>query len=259
MSDTETQHSSENVQRQDEERFIQLAGHSNSILPMPNRTIWKITSTTDEVTQFGDRIAECNAYITIMKEKQLKHFVPQYYRCETHNGTSYILLEDVSFDFPTSCRTLLDIKMGTRTFSILETSDKKRSSTALLGFRIEGTRLPGQIVTKGYERLHAREDVQDVLLKHVGQPAILRQLCTKLRQLRSAIENSNFFRTHEVIGNSILVVHDGERCGLWMIDFANTLRLKDSAVRVELDHRSDSSDGYLKGVDALISILEERL
>ncbi|KAI1703992.1 inositol polyphosphate kinase domain-containing protein [Ditylenchus destructor] len=231
--------------------------------------------------------------IFYFQEKQLKNFVPQYYRCEKHNGTSYVVLKDVSFDFPVSRRTLLDIKMGTRTFSVMETSVKKRtdlyekiknvdagsltsdehadgavtkkrymsfrdmqSSSASLGFRLEGTRLPGQNVTKGYERLHARDQVQEVLLRHVGNRVILAQLCTKLRKLKIAIEESNFFKTHEVIGNSILVVHDGVRCGLWLIDFANTLRLNASD---SLDHRAESSDGYLKGMDELISVLEEKL
>ena len=77
-----------------------------------------------------------------------------------------------------------------------------------------------------------RADVQDVLFWHLGHSNILRQLCTKLRELRRAVEQSDFFKSHEVsfaifafnhffqvVGNSLLIVHDGKQCGLWTIDW----------------------------------------
>jgi len=72
-------------------------------------------------------------------------------------------------------------------------------------------------------------------------------------------ENSQFFKTHEVIGSSLLIIHNGNKAGVWMIDFAKTVQMPDG---VTIDHKSNwrlgnHEDGYLFGLQNLIKILED--
>lgn len=72
---------------------------------------------------------------------------------------------------------------------------------------------------------------------------------------------SDFFQTHEVIGSSLLFVHDRTQASIWMIDFAKTVSLPDSA---NITHISEwivgnHEDGYLIGINNLIQIFEELL
>ncbi|EMP24834.1 Inositol-trisphosphate 3-kinase C [Chelonia mydas] len=59
----------------------------------------------------------------------------------------------------------------------------------------------------------------------------------RLEELRAALEQSEVFRTHEVVGSSLLFVHD--RTGLakvWMIDFGKMVPLAGGQT---LTHRPD--------------------
>lgn len=60
----------------------------------------------------------------------------------------------------------------------------------------------------------------------------------------------------QIIGSSLLIIHDGKRAGAWMIDFAKTVSLPES---IKTDHRSlwsngNHEDGYLTGLDNLILV-----
>lgn len=61
----------------------------------------------------------------------------------------------------------------------------------------------------------------------------------------------------QVIGSSLLFVHDHANANIWLIDFAKTVQLPDDVTKI--DHCSkwvvgNHEDGYLTGVDNLISI-----
>ncbi|CAL8241178.1 unnamed protein product, partial [Gadus morhua 'NCC'] len=78
---------------------------------------------------------------------------------------------------------------------------------------------------------------------------------SRLKQLRHTLEASQFFRTHEVVGSSLLFLHDAAgRRVVWMIDFGKTSPLPPP---LTLDHRTpwvegNREDGYLwaEGDDA---------
>lgn len=62
----------------------------------------------------------------------------------------------------------------------------------------------------------------------------------------------------QLIGSSLLFVHNDDRAGVWLIDFAKTIPLPDA---VEITHRmpwveGTHEDGYLIGLENLIDIFE---
>ena len=92
----------------------------------------------------------------------------------------------------------------------------------------------------------------------LGKNEVCLKLIEKLKQFLIKFENSKFFKSHEVIGSSLLIIHNGKDVGVWMIDFAKTVKLEG----ISIDHLSpwkigNHEDGYLFGFKNLIKILEE--
>lgn len=68
--------------------------------------------------------------------------------------------------------------------------------------------------------------------------------------------NTSFVFLFQVIGSSLLFVHDHRHASVWLIDFAKTLLLPDE---VSINHSShwvvgNHEDGYLIGINNLISL-----
>ena len=67
---------------------------------------------------------------------------------------------------------------------------------------------------------------------------------------------TNFYFVLQIIGSSLLLMHDKQnKAGIWMIDFAKTLRVEGR----NLTHRmpwvvGNHEDGYLNGVDHLTKV-----
>ena len=155
-----------------------------------------------------------------------------------------------------------------------------RCTTARLGFRIEAIHngKPGRSVTKEESKSICDEaGVRAALTTFVaGQSeaaAVGGAMLQRLRELRAVLGASAWFRSHEVVGSSLLFVYDQAAAvvataeggcgtcgaGVWMIDFAHT-----HASATPLSHLSprgegSSGDGYLTGLDNLISIWETLL
>lgn len=155
----------------------------------------------------------------------------------------------------------------------------KNSTIGTLGYRIDGvagddTKCREDVESK-LHKIHTQEDtirifeeftevntmrdVEDVLVD-VNKLSIAEKICNKLRQLRPALEASQFVAQHEFIGTSILLVADANGdCGVFWIDFAKTQPL---AVNTAITHRkiwmhspdgqANQEDGLLVGLDNLI-------
>nr|XP_019944092.1 PREDICTED: inositol-trisphosphate 3-kinase C-like [Paralichthys olivaceus] len=137
------------------------------------------------------------------------------------------------------------------------------SSTATLGFRIEGIKRADGTCNTNFKKTKHREQVMQALRDFVdGNTQILKLYLQRLEELRSVLEQSHFFRTHEVVGSSLLFVHDASgKARVWMIDFGKTVPLPDPQT---LDHRTpwvegNREDGYLWGLDNLIDIFSSML
>ncbi|XP_049756250.1 inositol-trisphosphate 3-kinase C [Elephas maximus indicus] len=134
------------------------------------------------------------------------------------------------------------------------------SSTSTLGFRIEGIKKADGTCNTNFKKTQELEQVTKVLEDFVdGDRGILRKYVARLEELREALEKSPFFKTHEVVGSSLLFVHDCTSLAkVWMIDFGKTVALPDHQT---LSHRlpwveGNREDGYLWGLDNMIHLLQ---
>ena len=136
------------------------------------------------------------------------------------------------------------------------------SSSASLGFRIEGIKKQDSHSTD-FKTTKARGQIKTAFIGFADcNKTILGKYARRLKAIRATLEASPFFASHEVVGSSLLFVHDHTmNASVWMIDFGKTTPLPDKRT---LDHRSpwvegNHEDGYLTGLDNLISIIEEIL
>ncbi|KAK1785338.1 hypothetical protein P4O66_018717 [Electrophorus voltai] len=237
--------------------------------------------------------------LTRLMDDSLQPFVPSYHGVARRDGQDYNVMEDLlaSFDSPSimdckmGSRTYLEEELvkaqqrpklrrdmyekmvavdpdapspeERRQQAILKPRymqwRETLSSTATLGFRIEGIKKADGTCNTNFKRTKHREQVMKALEDFVnGNSEILRRYRKRLEELRRVLEMSEFFRTHEVVGSSLLFVHDSSgQAQVWMIDFGKTVPLPP---RQTLDHRTpwvegNREDGYLWGLDNLIEIL----
>lgn len=83
----------------------------------------------------------------------------------------------------------------------------------------------------------------------------------RLKAIRATLLRSEFFQTHEVIGSSLLFVHDRTQASIWLIDFAKTVSLPAGSSITHINEWivGNHEDGYLIGINNLIQIFEELL
>ncbi|XP_018426559.1 PREDICTED: inositol-trisphosphate 3-kinase A-like [Nanorana parkeri] len=133
------------------------------------------------------------------------------------------------------------------------------SSTSTLGFRIEGIKKGDGTCNTNFKTTKSRDQLQKAFLEFIdGNKVILLKYLNRLQEIREVVESSDFFKHHEVIGSSLLFVHDKKgKCNVWLIDFGKTTLLPEEQT---LNHRitwqeGNREDGYLYGFDNLIDIL----
>ncbi|XP_022919014.2 uncharacterized protein [Onthophagus taurus] len=131
------------------------------------------------------------------------------------------------------------------------------SSTATLGFRIEGLRRADGASSKDFKTTKTKEQIIKAFRNFTdGFPHAIPKYIQRLKAIKATLESSPFFAEHEVIGSSLLFVHDRTNANIWLIDFAKTVTLPEN---IEITHNSkwvvgNHEDGYLVGVNNLISI-----
>lgn len=271
--------------------WIQLAGHAGNFQAGENGKLLK---------KYCQREQQC---LQQLMNDNLRPFVPGYYGVMQHNDQDYNLMDDLltEFDSPSimdckmGSRTYLEEElMKAREHPRLRRdmyekmmavdpgapSPEERaqqailkprymqwretlSSTATLGFRIEGIKKADCTCNTSFKKTKRKEQVMKALDDFVdGNTQLLRSYLQRLEELRSVLEISDFFRTHEVVGSSLLFVHDASGLAqVWMIDFGKTVELPPPQT---LDHRTpwaegNREDGYLWGLDNLIEIFGEML
>ncbi|XP_022110910.1 inositol-trisphosphate 3-kinase B-like isoform X2 [Acanthaster planci] len=132
------------------------------------------------------------------------------------------------------------------------------SSSATLGFRIEGVKKGDGHSSRDYKTVRTKDQISESFNFFInGDPAIQTKYIRRLKAIRATLESSDFFAKHEVIGSSLLFVHDKTgKASVWMIDFGKTTPLPPSETN---DHRTpwvegNHEDGYLFGLDKMIEV-----
>ncbi|XP_048517527.1 inositol-trisphosphate 3-kinase B isoform X4 [Dendroctonus ponderosae] len=131
------------------------------------------------------------------------------------------------------------------------------SSTATLGFRIEGIRNSDGTSSKDFKTTKSKEQIMAAFQSFTeGFPHVVPKYIQRLKAIKATLGQSTFFETHEVIGSSLLFVHDRYNANVWLIDFAKTIHLP---ADVTISHNSkwkvgNHEDGYLIGINNLIKI-----
>ncbi|KAK5916820.1 hypothetical protein CgunFtcFv8_011765 [Champsocephalus gunnari] len=134
------------------------------------------------------------------------------------------------------------------------------SSTNTLGFRIEGIKKSDGTCRTDFKKTRSKQDVVQVFKDFVGgNPDILKSYLSRLKEIQQALKTSKFFKQHEVIGSSLLFIHDHKsNAQVWIIDFGKTTVLPEGQT---LNHdipwqEGNREDGYLWGLQQLLDTLK---
>lgn len=134
------------------------------------------------------------------------------------------------------------------------------SSTNTLGFRIEGIKKSDGTCRTDFKKTRSKQDVIQVFEDFVGgNVCIIKSYLSRLMEIQRALMMSEFFKQHEVIGSSLLFIHDHTgNAQVWIIDFGKTTALPEGHT---LSHdipwqEGNREDGYLWGLENLIHTLE---
>ncbi|VDN82857.1 unnamed protein product, partial [Brugia pahangi] len=268
-------------------KWVQLSGHEGTIVPATDKTLWKKRSYSG--------CNESNAYRALMNDSALQAFVPRYYREVEYGNDSFIEIEDLTalFDDPAimdikmGTRTFLESELNSKivrndlyekmvSLDPYEPTEEehatkaitkmrymqfreKKSSTATLGYRIEAAKfLENKLFfCNFFKKIKTHEDIRKTLVEFFGQHISTAgyHILQRLQRLREAVQKSLFFRTHEVIGSSLLLMYDATLANVWMIDFAKSIPMEIDSV----NHRREwifgnHEDGYFVGLDNLIKV-----
>lgn len=263
--------------------FFQLSGHAESFKlgQRPETILKQANDNTEEL---------CFNYL---KHDELAPFVPKFYGIVEQSGQRYLEMQDLLakfnqpsvMDIKMGCRTyceeeldkaLREQKLRHDMYDKMveidesEPTDEERkvkaitkprymkwretvSSTASLGFRIEGMRLGDGTVNKNFKTIKNEDHIAKAIMRFTQNNKIRFMYLNRLYDLKRALMRSNFFRTHELIGSSLLFVHDDDNANVWLIDFAKTHKLPENlrVTHKEKWELGNHEDGYLFGFDNL--------
>ncbi|KAM4018391.1 inositol-trisphosphate 3-kinase B-like isoform 1-T2 [Anomaloglossus baeobatrachus] len=271
--------------------WVQLAGHEGNFKASERGHILKKFSPVE------------NACLVALMEDVLRPYVPTYYGLVEREEQTYIKMEDLLMglegpsimDCKIGIRTYLEEELAKALLKPTPRKDmynkmvaldpeaptpeehkqqavtKPRymqwresvSSTAQLGFRIEGVTVEAGPVKKNFKKMKSKDKIMETFVLFTkGRKDILAAYMDRLANMQAALQNSEFFRAHEVIGSSLLFVHDRRGfSNVWMIDFGKTTPAP-SHITIRHDvpwEQGTHEDGYLLGLKNLIATLQDTM
>lgn len=125
------------------EEWVQLSGHDDSFALAGPGTIWKKRSSDS---------TEVKVYEMLMNEP-IAEMVPKFYRDVEYKGDNFIELEDLLYNYKDA--SIMDIKMGTRTFLESEVNNcKPRADLYEKMYKLDPSALtPEEHALKGVTKL----------------------------------------------------------------------------------------------------------
>jgi len=260
--------------------WVQVAGHEGSFVEGNNKgTVLKKYSVQEE---------QC--YKELMQDN-LMRAVPRFFQTVEIEGEKYMELCCCLSDFRNP--SIMDIKMGVRTFVESEASLKKqrsdlyermvtedptstteeenrkksvtkfryldwrdeRSSSRSLGFRVEGLIKDGK-TDKDFKSLRTQAEISDLLKSFITNTTIKEKYLQRLLEIEKLCLQSSFFQRHQLVGTSLLFVNDDTDGNIWMIDFGKSLKADGENVNMDFSRREN---GYLEGLRNIICVIESIL
>lgn len=133
------------------------------------------------------------------------------------------------------------------------------SSSQKKGFRIDALKLRGLSPVREFKTVRTSDDIEKLIAVFTSmRPSAVKEILKRLKQMRTTMEDSHYFKTHEIVGSSIFIVYDEKKTGVWLIDFAKSTALPEGQT---INHRSrwepgNREEGLLYGMDQLIESFE---
>jgi len=249
--------------------WVQAAGHEGSFVEGNKKgTVLKKYSLQEE---------EC--YKELMQDN-LMRAVPRFFQTVEIDGEKYMELCCCLSDFKNP--SIMDIKMGVRTFveseaslnkqrsdlyermidedpnSTTEEENRKKSVTKLryldwrdersssrsLGFRVEGLIKDGE-TNKDFKSLRTQIEISNLLKSFITNVKIKKKYLERLQEIETLCLESSFFQRHQLIGTSLLFVNDDKNGNIWMIDFGKSFKADGENENMDFSRREN---GYLEGL-----------
>lgn len=263
--------------------WVQLAGHDGG---------FKQDVDPHWILKLGNEYEK--AALVDLKGDALQPFVPRVKGVVVNEGREFIQMENLLNGF--TGPWVMDCKIGVRTFLERDVESKERrmdllgkmleidpsaateeeredgitklrymqyrdalSSTTDLGFRIEAIRA-GAVPDKNLKHVQTRAQVLSRFRFYLnGRADVKAAFLARLAAMRAALDSSSFFKTHEVIGSSLLFVSDAHgHADVRIIDFGKTITREHPNHTDTWDpHAQNHADGYLIGFANLVSLLVE--
>ncbi|XP_030075108.1 inositol-trisphosphate 3-kinase B isoform X1 [Microcaecilia unicolor] len=271
--------------------WVQLAGHEGNFKPSERGQILKKFSQVE------------NSCLEALMQDVLRPYVPTYYGVVEKEQEKYIRMEDLLqglerpsiMDCKIGVRTYLEEELAkalqkptprkdmyqkmvkvdpeapTAEERAQQAITKPRymqwresiSSTATMGFRIEGITMEGGTVQRDFKQIRTKEQIMETFLSFTRRRKdILAAYQSRLESMKVALQESAFFKTHEVIGSSLLFVHDTKgHANVWMIDFGKTLAAPSHmSLRHDVPWQvGNHEDGYLLGLGNLAETIKSTI
>lgn len=136
-----------------------------------------------------------------------------------------------------------------------------QSSSSSHGFRIEAMKCRGSPPVTDLKKVRSDQEVFQTMAMFIGsREDVKERFLKRLYEIRSKIEQSEYFQTHEVVGSSVFMIFDDYKVGVWLIDFAKTNALPEG---VTVNHRNpwvqgNHEEGLLFGLDQLINVSNQK-
>ncbi|XP_025032367.1 inositol-trisphosphate 3-kinase A-like isoform X2 [Python bivittatus] len=211
--------------------WVQLAGHEGNFKPSEGGQILKRFSTVEE------------ACLAELMTDVLRPFVPAYHGVVEVGGERYIQMDDLLrglqnpsiMDCKMGTRTYLEDEVCkgqpwpaprrdlyqkmVKIDPWAPTAEERRqgaitkprymhwreniSSSASLGFRIEGITIEGGAVQRDFKQTRSQDQIVEIFLQFVkNRVDVLKTYLARLENLRQALAESIFFKRHEVIAGN---------------------------------------------------------
>ncbi|KAG7517501.1 inositol-trisphosphate 3-kinase A-like [Solea senegalensis] len=236
--------------------WVQLAGHQGN---------FQLSERGEVLKLYSEGEAKC---LDCLMRDPLRPFVPQYHGIITRGEQRYMRLEDLLKGLKRP--VIMDCKMGVRTYQEEELVKAQikatlRSDMYQKMVKIDPAALSEEEhaqrgVTK-WRYLQWRDTSTSTSTLGFRIEGIMKAYHSRLVALNDTLMNSQFFGTHEVIGSSLLFVHDhsSSKANVWMIDFGKTTPVYETfKLRHNIPWTEGSrEDGYLIGLSSLITSLSQ--